>query len=42
MDETEGEVRLIADWTSNHYTGPSRFVFVLEGDRVKEMRITNA
>ena len=35
---------VIADWASNFYTGPSRFLFMLEGEQIREMRIrgTNA
>ncbi len=29
------------DWASNHFTGPSRFVFTVDGDAVREMRITD-
>lgn len=38
---TEGDtITVDADWESNHYTGPSRFIFVVDGSMVKEMRIT--
>lgn len=29
------------DWASSHFTGPSRFVFVVAGELVQEMRITD-
>jgi ketosteroid isomerase-like protein len=32
-------VTLEANWRSDFYSGASRFVFVLDGDRVREMRI---
>ncbi|UYM03386.1 nuclear transport factor 2 family protein [Solicola gregarius] len=34
-------VTVDGDWASNHFTGPSRFVFVVDGDSVREMRITD-
>lgn len=33
------EVTVLADWKSAAYTGPSKFVFVLEGDRIVELRL---
>jgi hypothetical protein len=33
------QVTLVGDWKSNYYTGPSRMIFTLDGDRVREMRI---
>lgn len=40
---TEGAIVTIdAMWESNHYTGPSRFAFEIEDDRVKEMKITGS
>jgi hypothetical protein len=35
----KGVVTLEADWRSNFYSGASRFVFALDGDRVREMTI---
>lgn len=32
-------VTVDAGWKSNFYSGDSRFVFVLEGDTIREMRI---
>jgi hypothetical protein len=29
-----------ADWVINFYTGSTRFVFVLDGERMRELRIT--
>ena len=36
------EVDVVAGWASTHHNGDSRFVFVVDGDRVREMRITSA
>lgn len=36
------EVIVDAGWTSNFFSGDSRFVFVVDGDRIAEMRITGA
>jgi len=33
-------VTLTAKWVSNHYTGPGKFTFRLDGDLIREMRIT--
>ena len=32
-------VTVVADWKSAAYTGPSKFVFVLEGERIAELRL---
>lgn len=40
VNQDENEVDVTADWKSNHYTGPSHFIFVVEGERIREMRIT--
>ena len=42
VEEAEDEVRITADWTSNHYTGPSLFVLTLQGEQVQEMGIADA
>lgn len=34
-------VTMDADWKSNFYSGDSRFVFVLRGDRISAMRIVS-
>ena len=34
------EISVTADWVSNFYTGPARFVFVLDGRWLRELRIT--
>lgn len=36
----DGDVAVTADWVSNHCTGPSRLTFRLDGDLVREIRIT--
>lgn len=41
-ENTSNGARLIADWTSKVYTGPSAFEFVLDGELIEEMRITAA
>ena len=40
--QSDNQVTLIAEWVSDYYNGHSRFVFVLEGDKILEMRITSA
>ena len=34
------EISVTADWVSNFYTGPARFVFVLDGRWLRELCIT--
>lgn len=34
-------VSVSADWVSKSFTGPSRFVFVLDGQWIREMRVTS-
>jgi hypothetical protein len=41
VEQKGNEVSVTADWKSNYYSGPSRFVFVVEGERIQEMRITS-
>jgi hypothetical protein len=41
IDQHDGGVTVPADWVSNHCTGPG-FAFRLDGDLVREMRITGA
>jgi hypothetical protein len=36
------EVTVTADWKSNFYGGPSRYVFIVDGECIREMRITAA
>jgi hypothetical protein len=36
------EVTVIGDWKSDYYSGPSRMIFSLDGDRVRAMRIPEA
>lgn len=39
--EVDGTVVTVdGHWASNHFTGDSRFVFVVAGDQVQELRIT--
>lgn len=38
--QTKNKVSIIADWVSNYFTGPTRFVFVLKDKRIQELRIT--
>lgn len=41
--ETKGkEISLWAGWKSNYYSGDSKFVFIVDGSSVKEMRIESA
>ncbi|MGB3542549.1 nuclear transport factor 2 family protein [Rubrivirga sp.] len=41
VDVRGDEVDVRAGWASTHHNGDSRFVFVTDGDRVREMRITS-
>ena len=34
------EISVTADWVGDFYTGPARFVFVLDGEWLRELRIT--
>lgn len=37
---TQGNtVTVLADWKSDFFTGPGRFVFVMQGDRIAELRM---
>lgn len=38
---TGSEIDVRAGWTSSFYSGDSRFIFVLAGDKISEMRITS-
>jgi ketosteroid isomerase-like protein len=42
IERSGNEVGVTADWKSERFTGPSRFVFVIAGDEIREMRITSA
>jgi hypothetical protein len=42
VEQAGNEVTVTADWTSSFYSGPSRYVFIVDGDRIREMRITAA
>jgi hypothetical protein len=42
VDEAPGEITVTADWKSNFYSGPSRYIFRLDGALIGEMRITGA
>ena len=39
VEQEKNVVTLKADWKSNYYSGPSRFEFVLDGERIRELRI---
>jgi hypothetical protein len=41
VEQKENVVNVTADWTSNYFSGPSRFVFVLKDKKIAEMRITS-
>jgi hypothetical protein len=41
IEQTGNEIRVAADWKSNFYSGDSRFVFMLDGEQIREMRITS-
>ncbi len=38
----DGTTVVTGDWKSNFYSGPGRYLFRLDGDRIAEMRITEA
>jgi hypothetical protein len=42
FEQTKNTARVMADWVSNYFTGPSRFVFVLKNKIIQEMHITSA
>jgi hypothetical protein len=42
VEQAGNEVTVTADWKSSFYGGPSRYVFIVDGDRIREMRITAA
>jgi len=42
VTQTKNGASFNADWKSNYYSGASRFAFVLDGDRIRELRITGA
>jgi hypothetical protein len=35
------QIDVRAGWKSNFYTGDSRFIFVVDGNKIREMRITS-
>ncbi len=39
--QSRDDITVDASWKSNVYSGDSRFVFLLEGQRIREMRITS-
>ncbi len=42
VEEKENEISLWAGWKSNYYSGDSKFVFIIENEKIKEMRIESA
>jgi hypothetical protein len=42
VEQSGNEVTVTAGWRSNFYSGPSRYVFIVGGDHIREMRITAA
>ncbi|MGD9738593.1 MAG: nuclear transport factor 2 family protein [Bauldia sp.] len=34
-------VSVVGDWKRSFFSGPSRMVFTVEGDKIREMRITS-
>ena len=42
VETKDDEISLWAGWKSNYYSGDSKFVFVVDGDSIKEMRIESA
>lgn len=39
--QSGNEIDVRAGWKSNFYSGDSRFIFVVDGDKIREMRITS-
>ena len=42
LEKKGEEYRVFADWKSNFYSGASLFIFTLDGEKIKEMRIESA
>lgn len=42
LEKNGEEYRVFADWKSNFYSGASLFIFTLDGEKIKEMRIESA
>lgn len=42
IEHKDNVISLWAGWTSNFYSGDSKFVFVVDGEKIKEMRIESA
>ena len=42
VDKKGDEYHVFADWKSNFYNGASLFIFTLDGEKIKEMRIESA
>lgn len=42
VEQKGNEISLRAGWKSNFYSGDSKFVFVVDGEKIKEMRIESA
>lgn len=42
VEKSGAEYRVFADWKSDFYSGASLFVFTLDGEKIKEMRIESA
>jgi hypothetical protein len=42
VEKNGEEYRVFADWKSNYYSGASLFIFTLDGEKIKEMRIESA
>jgi SnoaL-like protein len=40
IEQTKNGFLVKADWTSNYFTGPSRFTFVLQDKKIRELRIS--
>jgi len=36
VEQTDGEVKVRADWVSNYFTAPSLFIFILMGKKFKK------
>lgn len=37
---SDSSVTVVGNWKSNYYTGPGKFIFSIEGQKVAEWRIT--
>ena len=39
FEQKDNTITLLSGWKSNFYSGDSKFVFILDGEKIREMRI---